>query len=1621
MAEDLKEDIQFGANTTGVEAGVNRVKRSLADLGQAAARTGRDAGTGLGAMGEGADRSSKKVESATRSMQASIQRLIAEQQAGSKSSREYWESLASQRGVNAAALRPLLDQLDAVRSKTVEAQTATASWRTELGKLAPLITAAFSATALYGFAGKLVAVQREFDVLNSSLITVTGSSEAAERELGWLKTFAKETPFGLAQATQAFVKMKSLGLDPTRAALTSFGNTASAMGKSLNQMIEAVADASSFQFERLRDFGITVKQEGEKVALTFQGVTTTIGKNAQEITAYLEGIGNKEFGGAMVQRAQTLDGAISELGDTWDELFRTINQQNAGALIYDSVTLANGAINDATTILRAMGEAADSSGKQFGALKTIQDGIATVFETVAVLGVNVAYVLTQVGNEIGGLAAQAAAAAQFNFAGVRAIREQMVADAEEARRQVDATTERILGARKAQEEYAKWATRNASAANDPRRVDLAAPKASPASGGDGGRKDTIDKEARAYESLTKTISEKIAQEREELASGEKLTESQKLRIRVEQELVGAHRASALALVDTLAAEEARNKAAADAMKTAQQIAAARKKEADGIDEWIRAQEQAAQKAVDSVKDRITSMKDEEEAIAMSRSLNISLAEAVELVTIARLEEKQAGFYEGSEGWNNLQREIKARRELLGLMGTKAAREANDRAAEDAARAWEKTSQTISDTLADYIMGGGKDAAQYLKRLFATLVLQPVVQMGVGSAMGALGLGSAGSSGGGGVMGAVQSASNINSLFGAGSQALFGASAGASMASLGYANAVGMIGGDAIGALAAANGMWAGVATGAQAAAQAAVAANAAAAAGTATALPAGTLAAAAGAPPAAGGIAGALGAIPGWGWALAGVGALFGGDIISGLFGRKLKDQGIEGTFGGETDFEGRTYQYYKGGLFRSNKTRYGELDEDLRSGLADQFGALQAGTSEMAKILGLGTDAIDNFTASIKISFNGLDEAGIQNALKAEFEKIAESLSSQTLGTTEFTRNGETAVQTLGRLSGSLSAVNGVFENLSQTLYASSLAGADMASQLVDLFGGADGFNSATGSYFQNFYSEDEQRAAMERQLQAALDKLDLTLPDIDAADARAQWRAQAEALDLTTEAGRKAWAVLIQLSGAFAGITQSAEDAAAAAAAAAAAQARQAEASRSKEQDLQIQLLRAQGNELAAVAIERQRELAALEQFGPAAQGIQRDIWAIIDAAAALQAGADAYFADVDRKAAEQGYVNDAQAAIDKMFGSVSAQAQAAAQAQASAAQAAAASWRSAASSIQSSLDRLREQTTAQMDPAARYAATKAEFDSLTIAALGGDSTAAGKLGSAADAFLEASKAGTATQAEYLRDRVLAEAKLASVLSTSEAQASLQESIAAAANASVSELQALNANLTGFAGALYEILGKGYQGADRGAAQTVAESFAKMQADYDAYFNDLAGFGKVGNKYTDASFNGASFTKLNNNMAAFTGADGIVSYIRAGESLVEVAKRIPELRALWEKNYGIKLPAFAEGGYHAGGLRVVGERGWEIEATGPARIWNQQQIAAAMRGGDNGSAQVVQALQTVSAQIERLEQRLAAIEDSNDQMATQQDSSTDGGNAQRAEIMNVKQLAQAIKEAMA
>jgi hypothetical protein len=70
--------------------------------------------------------------------------------------------------------------------------------------------------------------------------------------------------------------------------------------------------------------------------------------------------------------------------------------------------------------------------------------LKTVFETLAVMGAEVAYVMNAVGSEIGGIAAQMAALGRGDFKAFSNIGEALREDAEKARKDVDALTARLL-------------------------------------------------------------------------------------------------------------------------------------------------------------------------------------------------------------------------------------------------------------------------------------------------------------------------------------------------------------------------------------------------------------------------------------------------------------------------------------------------------------------------------------------------------------------------------------------------------------------------------------------------------------------------------------------------------------------------------------------------------------------------------------------------------------------------------------------------------------------------------------------------------------------------------------------------------------------------------------------------------------------------------------------------------------------------------------------------------------------------------------------------------------------------------------------------------------------------
>lgn len=276
---------------------------------------------------------------------------------------------------------------------TVESQTkrVNAELR-EMSQQGNNLTAAFG--KMKGMAGGLLAgigvmelgraltsTVIEFERLKAVLETLEG--DQADLRFEALQEFAKQTPYDLQQVVGAFALLKAQGLDPSNEALKSYGNTASAMGKSLDQMVQAVADASVGEMERLKEFGIVARQEGDQVTFIFNGVATTVKKNSQEIQQYLQNIGNTQFSGAMERQMNTLGGAFSNLKDNIASFAMAIGEAGFSSAMQELVTSFDLSGERADALARMLGETLGTAINLLSDIvKTLQETFNTVFDAL---------------------------------------------------------------------------------------------------------------------------------------------------------------------------------------------------------------------------------------------------------------------------------------------------------------------------------------------------------------------------------------------------------------------------------------------------------------------------------------------------------------------------------------------------------------------------------------------------------------------------------------------------------------------------------------------------------------------------------------------------------------------------------------------------------------------------------------------------------------------------------------------------------------------------------------------------------------------------------------------------------------------------------------------------------------------------------------------------------------------------------------------------------------------------------------------------------------------------------------------------------------------------------------
>lgn len=218
-------------------------------------------------------------------------------------------------------------------------------------------------------------------------------------------------------------------------AATAISKLSENMGKDADKFarIGITAKDPIEAFKQLADVFNSIEDPQQRAAFASEA----LGKSWKE-AAPLLAEGSKAIG-EMVDKGTAMSGNIDDLSKNSD-IFKDKLAELQKQISTSGGSIANELLPGMIATVDELNRMAES-GNNF---LPIGDAIRIIFETLVVLGANTGYVFKQVGITIGGIGAQLAALARGDFQAFSNINKMMLEDALQARKEIDAFSERVL-------------------------------------------------------------------------------------------------------------------------------------------------------------------------------------------------------------------------------------------------------------------------------------------------------------------------------------------------------------------------------------------------------------------------------------------------------------------------------------------------------------------------------------------------------------------------------------------------------------------------------------------------------------------------------------------------------------------------------------------------------------------------------------------------------------------------------------------------------------------------------------------------------------------------------------------------------------------------------------------------------------------------------------------------------------------------------------------------------------------------------------------------------------------------------------------------------------------------
>ncbi|WP_326514783.1 tape measure protein [Clostridium intestinale] len=195
-----------------------------------------------------------------------------------------------------------------------------------IAKTISVVGGALSGAAILG--GKAMLDQAaNLEQYKNTLNVVMKDQQKAGEIFAWAVDFANKTPFETDEIVEATVKLQSYGVEAQKT-LPIIGDMASAMGKSMDQAVEAIADAQTGELERLKEFGITKNMIIEQANKKMQGIEIVNNKgqitNQQKFNEALMSLMEDRYKGSMDIQSKSWKGIMSNIQGTISSGLATI-------------------------------------------------------------------------------------------------------------------------------------------------------------------------------------------------------------------------------------------------------------------------------------------------------------------------------------------------------------------------------------------------------------------------------------------------------------------------------------------------------------------------------------------------------------------------------------------------------------------------------------------------------------------------------------------------------------------------------------------------------------------------------------------------------------------------------------------------------------------------------------------------------------------------------------------------------------------------------------------------------------------------------------------------------------------------------------------------------------------------------------------------------------------------------------------------------------------------------------------------------------------------------------------------------------------------------------------------